>query len=491
MKFISICFVYCLSIFQIAISQPPSTGGFYEIADDILFNNEAFLFKGKVYLVNKNSNAIEIFNSTNASRTVAIKILSDEKLMTAKATDNYIYYAVIDNNNKYHIYRYDIENNVKRELTNKIIYQMSYEKRDDSRVVSNKNIQLETDKDKLFVQYYTYNLDKSTITSGSYNEYLVAFDTDNSLRSAATSTSAYYAKRLSNKSTYEGLNGGAIAYNKNVALFAWITDTEGNYSELKKGTYNASSQQYDDIKSYKISTNKTTIERVFEYKENLFAIAKIYDQSNTENASRFLFRYLESGKIEKVGALGNGEANDFLNAIVKNDDGFYIQSFDALYRYFSTQNSIKNIVPAVDKVNFSTSMYYTYNKNLFFYQWVSGGSKGVETMVYKSSEDKVIPFNEAIQNIEDGQGFEDPYYGWINANNCSYALRSVKGKYVAYKLDLVNKTSTPITPPEINKYSLEQVVAVKFIEPAKLILYKVEYKRKNKSEIKYFVYDCK
>lgn len=457
----------------------------YEVTNEALYDNEKFGFNNAVYFVNKSTNTIDKIDIKNSKNNVVITSNTNEKIMTAAATKNYLYYAAIDYANKYLVYRCNPVTNEKIQIDSKIINTLQFEKATKGDYHSDQSITLKADSDKLFISHSDFVYYQKTNYGSTTIENLVVLDGETFARRSVM----YLGSFENGTASYSGLDGGIIVYKKDKAYMPLYQGTDGKQSKLNTATYNSATGRYEDFKSYNISANKTKVEDIFEINNTVYAIAKIWDKENKEQNSRYVYKFLDNNKLEKIGSLGSGKENDVLIKNVSNEDITMI-SYEGIYKVNAKSKAVQAIVPTNPNILIPMSLYRTHNGNILFSQYERGGKKGSVKMLYENVTEKIIPFENAMQtntgiNIED-----DPFNSWITTGKYNYTDKYNKDQRLLYKLNFTDKTAKQITFPQIKKHTFIKVSEIKFHLETKTIWIKTAYEKSGREVIKYYVYDC-
>ncbi len=457
----------------------------YEITNEVFYDNEKFGYKNAVYFVNKSTNSIDKIDLKNSKNNAVITSNTNEKIMTAAATKNYIYYAAIDYANKYLVYRYDPVRNEKVKINGKILNTLQYENATKGDYHSDQSVTLKADEDKLYITHKDFVYYSTTNYGSTTNEYLVVFDGETTARSSTR----YIGSFENGTTSYSGLDAGLIAYKNDKVYMALYEGTAGKHSKLNFATYRPTTGKYDDFKSYNISSNKSRVEDIFLLSNTVYAIAMIWDKENKEQTSRYVYKFLDNGKLEKIGSLGSGKETDTRTTIVNSEEIITI-SYEGIYKVNALLNTVQSIVPATPSILITMSLYKTHNDNILFSQYERGGKKGSVKMLYENLTAKVIPFENAMQtntgiNIED-----DPFNSWITTGKYNYTYKFNKDLRLLFKLNFTDKTAEQITFPLIKKHTFIKISDIKFHLETKTIWIKTTYEKSGREVIKYFVYDC-
>jgi hypothetical protein len=457
----------------------------YSLPNDEWFNLKKFGFQNEVYAINNYKNTIEKLHIESATSSTVVVLDYGQKLMTALATDNFIYYAVIDDSNKYSLYRFDPINFEKTKIDGKILNSLYYEKSQKSDYYSEQDLSLEANGSTLFITHRDFVFYQINNYGSTTKEHMVLFDGETTARSA----SIYIGSFENGTTSYSGLANGEFAVKNEKAFMALYEGTAGKNSKLFSATYSTATGKYEDFQSYNISSYPTKVQQIRKVNNQVYAFVDIWDQEDKTQISRYLYKFLDNGKLEKLGSLGSGKEDDSMSRVIVKDNNLIFKSFNTLYELNSYQNTM-SVLYNQTNTDLRYILLETHDNKLIFFKKVINSNTGYLKTVYDFATKNVLPFSATMQLQEGIDEVGDDFYNWTSTDQFTYGYTYVEDQKVLFQLDFTNKTAQSLQFPEIKKHIFVKIIDIQFEPNSKTFWLNVLYNKGSVEVKKHFVYVC-
>ncbi len=439
------------------------------------FNATKIYFKKKWYYINTSSNTIEVLDENNTTSKTLLSFAKDELLKDIVATNNYMYYSTTLNN-KYSIYRYDMEKGVKTNITHKDFNYFILKTTNANNTYSSIKISLRSSNN--YITVVKEIMDVDNMTYFTMNTFYIILDNENNAR--------VVDGKVVSPGNYKGTTGNFLFFQNYVFIEKYI-DKEGKYTELGYLTYNDSKQAYEKLKTYNIS-KKTKVDNLFQVNDKIFTIISNFNQTDEKKKTTSLYLINKNPSLVEAGSFGIGKVNDF-PAISINSDEVFISHFNGIYKYNTALDYLKPIAQYKDST-FSIGFDRIDNNKILYLLFDNKLNGGVDKIILNTSTLKNEPLTSLVTLANGVNRFSDPYYHLTYGSGFSYFAKfAEEGKRKFYKIDFVNKLMSEIQfPVTEKKSSFVKLVDFNLLSNGKQYLFKTEYLEKKKTEIKYFMY---
>ncbi|MBK8951102.1 MAG: hypothetical protein IPM85_00850 [Chitinophagaceae bacterium] len=218
--------------------------GFFEFKDASIYNDDLFTLKKKVYHTNIADNRIEEIDFETGLAKAVVQLDMSERIVTAAATENYIYFATT-NKELFSIYRFDPATNEIKGLSNIQTAELKYI----ANASTGEKFAITINGFANRVQLY-HSVSKTNLTSGFSStkvKYYTIFDKDPAVR-LINSRQVMSPDLTKFPFSYTGLVSSA-GFNSERVLLNLYKDNDGKYQKLGTGVYNPNKAAYDSIKT--------------------------------------------------------------------------------------------------------------------------------------------------------------------------------------------------------------------------------------------------
>lgn len=458
--------------------------GFFEYQDSSLFKDELMALKKKVYHLNITDNRIEEIDFEAGLAKAVVQQDRSEKMVTAAATTEYIYYATV-NSSVYALYRFN-------PLTNEI-KGLSNIQTDGLKYIENPStgekfsISLRGVPGRVIVYY---SVSKTNFTSGfssASGKYYTIFDNDPTVRNVI-SRDVVTPDLRQFPFRYSGSTGG-IACKDNRVLLGLYKDKEGKYHKLGTGVYNPAMAVYENVKTYPLTPESMVADEIIETNGEAFAIVSFWDTPDSKVKRRRIYKLKETGQLSIVGDLGKGDERDYLGYFTMGDY-LYIKSFSSVYKYNILLDYLKEEIAYDSGTAIRTDFYPTHNGLYIFEKFKINGDDPIEKMIYDWKTSKAMPLLTILNANPDIKATSDPYNVWAETNRYNYVLKYTNNTKALYKLDFNNNKAEQLVLPDMGNYIFKEISGYKLFATENYIWLKAKYQYRDKTGEKYILYKC-
>lgn len=458
--------------------------GFFEFKDASIYNDDLFTLKKKVYHTNIADNRIEEIDFETGVAKAVVQLDMSEKIVTAAATDNYIYFTTT-NKELFSLYRFDPSTNEIKGLSNIQTAELKYI--ENSSTGEKFAITIKGFANR--VQLY-HSISKTNLTSGFSStrvKYYTIFDKDPTVR-LINSRQVMSPDFTKFPFSYTGSVSSA-GFNSERVLLNLYKDNDGKYQKLGTGVYNPNKAAYDSIKTYPLTPETMVVDEIVEAGGEALAIVSFWDDPTSKIKKRRLFKLKETGQLTAIGNLGNGPENDYLGYFISGDD-LYIKSFSSLYRYTISLNFLKEVVTYNSNTIIRTDFYHTHNGLFIFEKFTLNPLGNIEKMLFDWKTGKAVPLTDVLNTNPDIKAAEDAYNVWVKTNKFNYVLKKTNDKRALYKLDFANNKAEQLLLPDISNNRFKEISDYRFLAAGNYIRLKAKYSQNNTTEEKWLLYRC-
>lgn len=458
--------------------------GFFEFKDASIYNDDLFTLKKKVYHTNISDNRIEEIDFETGMAKAVFQQDMSEKIVTAAATDNYIYFATT-NKELFSLYRFDPSANEIKGLINIQTAELKYI--ENSSTGEKFAITIKGFANR--VQIY-HSVSKTNLTSGFSStkvKYYTIFDKDPTVR-LINSRQVMSPDFTKFPFSYTGSVSSA-GFNSERVLLNLYKDNDGKYQKLGTGVYNSNKSAYDSLKTYPLTPETMIVDEIFEANGDAFAIVSFWDDPASRIKRRRFFRLKENGQLTAIGNLGKGADDDYLGYFISGDE-LYIKSFSSLYRYTLSLGFLKEILTYDSNTVIRTDFYPTHNGLFIFEKFTLNPTGDIEKMLFDWKTGKAVPLTNVLNANPDIKAAENAYDIWVNSGKYNYVLKKTNDKRALYKLDFANNKAEQQLLPDMNNFKFKEIYDYKLFVVGNYIRLKAKYSLNNTTEEKYLVYRC-
>lgn len=469
--------------------------GFYEINEASFLQDQLFILNETLYRFNKHNNKIEKIDIAANSITPIVEFAKGEILARAVATNQFIYYATKEDK-EYVIYKYDVKSKQSSKIAINDSGKINKLNHFENNIIGEQKrstfIDLKLVNNSLIIRYGTFIRFLNDYNhKGSLIKLYSILENKNEALYIDKEESDQY--EIYGKMKYYEHSVDFCFKNNKIIKSHSITQskTGGGYDKtrfIEFGEYKADKNLYE-LNRYSFDFPINYVDKIFEYNNRVFLICSFEESPGSEVISRVFYEFTGTKQIQPIEVIGTGINTNYCESIC-TDNKIYIESFNKIYKYDLTDNSLNEMV-SFDSNTSIRNMEITPLGNIVFTKKTADKNSKNEYLFYNSGMNKTLDLTSFSTTNGDDLGTSGISYSLATAKNNDYFFKYNKSyKGHLYKFDFQNNSAKLISPPDFgeSKYSLVQN-RIK-LPNSPFICLEIEYYNKKVKEVKYLIYKC-